>query len=419
MTAGGPGRGGAARGNCALMLDRRHAASPALTIRPLREGDLAELWPIFREIAHAGETYAQDASFTRDAFAADWCGRGGEQWVAAIDERIVGGYTLRANHLGRGAHVGTASYVVDRARRGAGVGRELGEHSLERARAMGFAAMQFNFVVSTNVAAVRLWERLGFRVVGRLPGAFRHAGEGPVDALVMFRELGDEERGLDGRVHATVMRAFVDRGHPAAPAEIAATLGVSSERVERALTRLHRDHGLVLHEGRCAVKLAHPFSASPTATWVAQHDRGWWAPCLWCALGVAVLVGGDVVVHARRGGEARPITVEVRGGRVVDPSVRVHFAEPVRRAWDDVVHWCATVQPFAEEDDVAAWCARHDLPRGDVAPIERVYALASAWYGGYLREDWRKWSVDEASAIFQQVGLVGETWAMPAGDGRF
>ena len=136
-----------------------------------------------------GDAYAQDTVGSVAEVETYWCARGGEQWVAESEGRILGGYTLRANHPGRGAHVATASYLVASAARGHGIGRQLGEHSIERARAMGFAAIQFNFVVSTNTSAVRLWESLGFRTLARLPKAFDHVRLGRVDALVMFREL--------------------------------------------------------------------------------------------------------------------------------------------------------------------------------------------------------------------------------------
>ncbi|MFT3765215.1 MAG: GNAT family N-acetyltransferase [Minicystis sp.] len=159
------------------------------TVRPATRADLHALWDAFAEIAAAGETYVQDATTTEAEFVTYWCGRGGEQWVAEIEGRVAGGYTLRPNHPGRGAHVGTASYVVAKGARGHGIGRLLGEHSIERARAMGFAALQFNFVVATNIPAVRLWESLGFRVLARLPEVFEHAQLGRTDALVMFREI--------------------------------------------------------------------------------------------------------------------------------------------------------------------------------------------------------------------------------------
>ncbi len=161
----------------------------AIQIRAMASGDLAALHDIFADVVAGGDAYAQDTPGTALELEVYWCGRGGEQWVAESEGRVLGAYTLRANHPGRGAHVATASYLVAGAARGHGVGRTLGEHSIERARALAFDAIQFNFVVSTNTAAVRLWESLGFRTLARLPNAFDHARLGRVDALVMFREL--------------------------------------------------------------------------------------------------------------------------------------------------------------------------------------------------------------------------------------
>ena len=108
---------------------------------------------------------------------------------AEADGAMLGTYYLRANQAGGGAHVANCGFMTDAAATGRGVARAMGAHALDRARSRGFAAMQFNFVVSTNVRAVRLWESLGFAVVGRLPGAFAHPSLGRVDALVMFRTL--------------------------------------------------------------------------------------------------------------------------------------------------------------------------------------------------------------------------------------
>jgi GNAT superfamily N-acetyltransferase len=113
----------------------------------------------------------------------------GWNFVAEHAGRVLGCYVLRENRGGRGAHVANASYAVSESARGRGVGRALGEHSLQEARRRGFRAMQFNFVVSTNDGAVRLWRSLGFDVVGTLPGAFRHPRLGLVDAYVMHRLL--------------------------------------------------------------------------------------------------------------------------------------------------------------------------------------------------------------------------------------
>ena len=109
--------------------------------------------------------------------------------MAEQDGKIIGSYILRKNRPGLGDHVANAGFMVDPSARGLGVGRAMGEHCLNEARRLGFRAMQFNFVVSTNESAVHLWKELGFEIVGTLPGAFRHATKGYVDAYVMFRLL--------------------------------------------------------------------------------------------------------------------------------------------------------------------------------------------------------------------------------------
>ena len=109
--------------------------------------------------------------------------------VATESGDVVGTYALKPNQPDRGAHVANAGYMVSESARGLGIGRALGEHSIDEARRRGYRAMQFNMVVASNGSAVRLWERLGFEVAGTLPGAFRHSEHGFVDAFVMYRSL--------------------------------------------------------------------------------------------------------------------------------------------------------------------------------------------------------------------------------------
>jgi GNAT superfamily N-acetyltransferase len=163
--------------------------TPRRALRLLRPDDEPAMHAAYQAACDEGTSLAHTGGLTRDDFRAYWCGRGGEQWVAHRGELVLGGYTLRPNQPGRGAHVATATYVVAPDARGLGVGRALGEHSLLRARACGFRAVQFNFVVSTNAVAVRLWHDLGFRTLGTLPGAFQHPTAGAVDALVLWRDL--------------------------------------------------------------------------------------------------------------------------------------------------------------------------------------------------------------------------------------
>jgi L-amino acid N-acyltransferase YncA len=161
----------------------------ALTIREATDRDRDAIWAIFRATVAPGDAFVYDPNTPREEADAYWFAKGTRTYVAEQDEKIVGSYILRPNRPGLGNHVSNAGFMVDPAARRLGVGRAMGEHALEEARRLGYQAMQFNFVIATNDSAVRLWQHLGFRIVGTLPGAFRHAREGLVDAYVMFRSL--------------------------------------------------------------------------------------------------------------------------------------------------------------------------------------------------------------------------------------
>jgi ribosomal protein S18 acetylase RimI-like enzyme len=162
-----------------------------MQIRPASHHDDADsVWTILEPVIRAGETYTLPGDMSRNDALAYWFAPGHEVFVAEeTDARIVGTYFLQPNQQGGGAHVANCGYITAASATGRGVARAMCEHSLDRARTRGFKAMQFNFVVSTNVRAVHLWQSLGFEIVGRLPGAFQHPTEGFVDALVMYRNL--------------------------------------------------------------------------------------------------------------------------------------------------------------------------------------------------------------------------------------
>jgi ribosomal protein S18 acetylase RimI-like enzyme len=160
-----------------------------LIIRRATTSDESDIWAILEPILRAGECYALPRDWTREEAIAFWTGAGREAFVAEEHGQVVGTYYLRANQPGGGSHVANCGYAVSPSAEGRGLGRRLGQHSLEAARARGFRAMQFNFVISTNEPAVHLWKSLGFEVAGTLPGAFAHPTHGDVDALVMYRKL--------------------------------------------------------------------------------------------------------------------------------------------------------------------------------------------------------------------------------------
>jgi ribosomal protein S18 acetylase RimI-like enzyme len=166
-------------------------------VRAATEADGDAIWKIFREVIAAGETYPINPDISRDDALAYWFQAGAHAYVAEQEpesgvkhhRRIVGSYTLHPNQSGGGAHVANAAFIVAKKARGQGIGRALGEHCFAEARRLGFRAMQFNFVISTNESAVKLWQDLGMQIVGTLPGAFRHPEKGYVDVYIMHRSL--------------------------------------------------------------------------------------------------------------------------------------------------------------------------------------------------------------------------------------
>jgi L-amino acid N-acyltransferase YncA len=161
----------------------------ALAIRAATANDGEAIWKILEPVIRAGETYTLPRNMSPEEALSYWNSPGHEVFVAEENEQILGTYFLHANQKGGGAHVANCGYITAPWATGRGVARAMCQHSLRHAKARGFRAMQFNFVVSTNERAVRLWQSLGFEIVGRLPQAFDHPTLGSVDALVMYRHL--------------------------------------------------------------------------------------------------------------------------------------------------------------------------------------------------------------------------------------
>jgi ribosomal protein S18 acetylase RimI-like enzyme len=184
-----------------------------MKIRAAIESDRDAVWNIFHETIAPGDTYAFDPKMSREEALAYWFRADTQTYVAELDRqsvgeadgfpgtatpsptaskqdrRIAGTYILRPNQSGGGSHVANAAFMVAVSARGQRIGRVMAEHCLDEARRMGFRAMQFNFVVSTNASAIHLWEQLGFKIAGTLPAAFHHPEKGYVDVYVMYRSL--------------------------------------------------------------------------------------------------------------------------------------------------------------------------------------------------------------------------------------
>lgn len=169
------------------------AAAIEAVIRPATPADHDAIWAILEPVYRAGETYCIPPDIGREEALADWFAAPFSTFVAEYDGRVLGASHVGRNRPGPASHVANASFATHPEARGRGIARALVTHAKDWARAQGFRAMQFNFVVSTNEDAVHSWQKAGFDIVGRLPGAFLHPQHGYVDALVMFHDLTGEK----------------------------------------------------------------------------------------------------------------------------------------------------------------------------------------------------------------------------------
>lgn len=156
-------------------------------IRNAADADWNHVWPIVQETFDSGDTYPYAPGTTKKEAYQIWMASTTATYIAIKDECIVGTYYLKPNQPGLGSHVCNAGYIVAVKARGRGIGRAMCAHSLKEAVILGFKAMQYNLVVSTNINAIELWKDMGFEMIGTLPKAFNHSKKGLVDAHIMYQ----------------------------------------------------------------------------------------------------------------------------------------------------------------------------------------------------------------------------------------
>lgn len=160
-----------------------------MKIREITEDDIEKIWPIFHEIVSVGESYPYPRDTSKEEAVKLWLHHPRKTYVIEDGGQVGGTYYIKTNQPGSGSHVCNCGYMVSSKTRGKGFATAMCEHSQEIARELGYKAMQFNLVASSNEGAVRLWKKLGFDIVGQLPMAFEHPTIGYVDAFVMYKWL--------------------------------------------------------------------------------------------------------------------------------------------------------------------------------------------------------------------------------------
>ncbi len=161
----------------------------SMIIRSVTESDIDNLYKIFKKIIEKGNSFVWEANSRLKDFKNYWLEAEMTTYVLEDDGRMIGSYMLKPNQKGYGSHIANGAYMVDPDYQGKGAGQLLSTHSIEEARYLGFKAIQFNIVVSTNEPAVRLWKKAGFQIIGTIPNGFKHKELGFVDAYIMFLEL--------------------------------------------------------------------------------------------------------------------------------------------------------------------------------------------------------------------------------------
>jgi L-amino acid N-acyltransferase YncA len=160
-----------------------------MKIREATPKDYEAIWEIFKLVIKTGDTYVFHPETKKEDLSKHWFAPYMKTYIAEEHHEILGTYIIKPNQIDLGAHIANCSYMVHPKAQGKGIGKQLCEHSLENAKLLGYKAIQFNIVVSTNQAAIKLWQKYGFEIIGTIPKGFKHLTLGFVDAYIMFKEL--------------------------------------------------------------------------------------------------------------------------------------------------------------------------------------------------------------------------------------
>ncbi|KAA3616873.1 MAG: hypothetical protein D8M58_17885 [Calditrichaeota bacterium] len=221
------------------------------------------------------------------------------------------------------------------------------------------------------------------------------------------------------RIHYFIIQYMVNNGFAPRISEIASHFQIPEERTILELQALQDYHGVVLHPYTSEVWVIHPFSNAPTNCYLKSERGSWWSSCIWCALGAAALIKEDLSISTTIGAESKKVVIEIKKGKILNPNLYVHFPIPMKNAWDNVVYTCSTMLLFEKKDQIKDWSQRHNIPIGDIQPINLIWEFSKKWYRNHLNSDWKKWTVEEARKIFREFGLKHKIWDLENSSERF
>ena len=222
-----------------------------------------------------------------------------------------------------------------------------------------------------------------------------------------------------GPLHRAILVHILEKGYAPEVDDLVQVFHSTPEEIISSLRSLHEYHGVVLHPHEPRIWVIHPFALAATNFYVQSERGSWWGNCAWCSLGIAALLDEDVTITTSFGAHGEKALIHIHTGKVLEKSLLVHFPVPMKKAWDNVIYTCTTMLVFRNEGEIDQWCSQHDIPKGDVQPIDTVWAFAEKWYGNHLNPEWKKWTMAEAREIFDSFGFTHPVWDLSPGGERF
>lgn len=220
-------------------------------------------------------------------------------------------------------------------------------------------------------------------------------------------------------LHFTIIKSIIENGFAPSVKDLSIILNANEDEVVKGLKKLQEYHGVVLHPNEPKVWVIHPFSMSPTNFYVKSKKGEWWGNCAWCSLGVVALINDDAKIITTIGGETEQIEINIINGEIQEKNYYIHFPIPMKNAWDNVIYTCSNMLIFDNEKQIEQWATKHNVPKGDIQPIENIWNFSKKWYGNHLNSDWTKWTIEEAKEMFKEFKLVDKIWKLDNSNERF
>lgn len=223
----------------------------------------------------------------------------------------------------------------------------------------------------------------------------------------------------NSNLHYTIIREIIQNGFAPSVQDLSDIFQADQQQIIKGLNDLQEYHGVVLHPHEPKNWVIHPFSLAPTNFYLKSKKGEWWGNCAWCSLGVAALLKDDVKITTTIGAETKQIEINIIDGEIQEKNYCIHFPIPMKNAWDNVIYTCSNMLIFENEVQIEKWTIKHNIPKGDVQPIENIWNFSKKWYGNHLNPNWTKWSIQEAKEMFLEFNLNNSIWELGDSKERF